>query len=70
MSIKLSGKKFANWYRKKFWKEDTTRILFSDERMFDLDGIYNSENDRTWTINREEPNRRGGKNSKESLQKK
>ena len=37
------------------------RILFSDEKMFDLDGIYNSENDRIWAVNREEANRRGGK---------
>ena len=37
------------------------RILFSVEKMFDLDGIYNSENDRMWAVNREEANRRGGK---------
>ena len=37
------------------------RIHFSDEKMFDLDGIYNSQNDRIWTVNREEANRRGGK---------
>ena len=37
------------------------RILFSDERMFDLDGIYNSENNRIWAVNREEVNRRGEK---------
>ena len=37
------------------------RILFSDEKTFDLDGIYNSENDRIWAVNREEANRRGGK---------
>ena len=36
-------------------------ILFSDEKMFDLDGIYSSENDRIWAVNREEANRRGGK---------
>ena len=29
--------------------------------MFDLDGIYNSENDRIWTANREEANQGGGK---------
>ena len=51
-------KKFINWERKKFRKEETMRILFSDEKMFDLDGIYISENDRIWTINREEANRR------------
>ena len=37
------------------------RILFSDEKMFNLDGIYNSENDRIWAVNREEANRRDGK---------
>ena len=37
------------------------RILFSDEKMFDLDGIYNSQNDRVWAINREEANWRDGK---------
>ena len=37
------------------------RILFSNEKMFDLDGIYNSENDRIWAVNREEADRRGGK---------
>ena len=36
------------------------RILFSDEKMFDLDSIYNSENDRIWAVNREEANRRSG----------
>ena len=35
-------------------KKDTMRIVFSDDKMFDLDGIYNSENDGIWAINREE----------------
>ena len=29
--------------------------------MFDLDDIYNSENDRIWAVHREETNRRDGK---------
>ena len=29
---KAQPKKFANWARKKFRKEDTMRILFSDEK--------------------------------------
>ena len=58
---KAQRRKFANWARKKFWKEDTMRIPFSDEKMFDLDGIYNSENNRIWAVNREEANRRSGK---------
>ena len=36
---KAQWKKFANWARKKFLQEDTMRILFSDEKMFDLDGM-------------------------------
>ena len=38
--------KFANWARRKFRKQETMTILFSNENMFDLNGIYNSENDR------------------------
>ena len=53
---KAQRKKFANWARTEFRKEDTMRILFSDENLFDLDGIYNSEDDRTWAVNREEAN--------------
>ena len=37
------------------------RILFFDEKMFDLDGIYNSENDRIWAVNRKEENGRSEK---------
>ena len=28
------------------------KILFSDEKYFDIDGVYNSQNDRVWTVNR------------------
>ena len=56
---KAQRKKFANWARQKFRKEDIMRIIFSDEKTFDLDGTYNSQNDCIWTINREEANRRG-----------
>ena len=58
---KAQRKKFANGARKKFRKEDTMRILFSNEKMFDLDGIYDSKNDRVWAVNREKANRRSRK---------
>ena len=58
---KARRRKFVNWGRKKFQKEDTMRILFSDEKIFDLDGIYHSQNDRIWAVNREEANQRAGK---------
>ena len=44
--------KFANSIRTNFRKENTMNILFSDEKMFDIDGVYNSHNDRIWTMNR------------------
>ena len=46
------------------------RILFSDEKIFDLDGIYDSQNDRIWVVNREEANRRGGKKQQGKLAEK
>ena len=68
---KAQWEKFANWTRKKVPKRGyNENPFFSDEKMFDLDGIYNSENDRIWAVNREEANRRGGRNTKESLHKK
>ena len=39
---KEKRKTFANWIRTNFRKEDTMKILFSDEKMFDIDGVYNS----------------------------
>ena len=50
--------KFANWIRTNFPKENTMKILFSDE-MFDIDGIYNSQNDRIWAVNRSAADAKG-----------
>lgn len=52
--------KFVNWVRTNFRKEDTMKIVFSDEKMFDIDGVYNSQNDRIWAANRSEANIKGG----------
>ena len=68
---KAQRKKFTNWARKKVPERgDNENRFFSDEKMFDFDDIYNSENDRVRAVNREEAYRRDGTNSKESLQKK
>ncbi|CAF4872916.1 unnamed protein product [Rotaria socialis] len=45
---------FPNWARHNFRKEDTLRILFSDEKTFDLDGIYSAQNDRIWAVDHDE----------------
>lgn len=57
---KKKRKKFANWIFNHFRKEDTMRILFSDEKMFDVDGIYNAQNQRIWAPSRAEADERGG----------
>ena len=44
--------KFANWIRTNFRKENTMNILFSGEKMFDIDGVYNLHNERIWAVNR------------------
>ena len=36
------------------------RILFSDEKFFDIDGVYNSQNDRVWAGDRADANKKGG----------
>ncbi|CAF1494287.1 unnamed protein product [Rotaria magnacalcarata] len=43
---KTKRKRFSHWIRTYFKKETTMKILFSDEKMFDIDGVYNSQNDR------------------------
>ena len=40
--------KFANWIRTNFRKEDNCRFWFSDEKLFDINGVYNSQNERVW----------------------
>ena len=46
--------KFAYWMRHNFGKEDILRILFSDEKIVELDGMYNAQNHRIWAVNRQE----------------
>ncbi len=57
---KIIQKKFANWVRTNFRKEETMKILFSDEKFFDIDGVYNSQNDRVWAVDRADADKKGG----------
>ena len=57
---KEKRKKFANWIRTNFRKQETLKILFSDEKTFDIDGVYNTQNDRIWAVNRDEADEKGG----------
>ena len=36
------------------------KILFSDEKYFDIDDVYNSQNDRVWSINHADADEKGG----------
>ena len=51
---------FANWIRNNFRKEQTMRFLSSDEKMFDLNGMHNLQNDIIWAVNRVEADDKGG----------
>ncbi|CAF1150751.1 unnamed protein product [Didymodactylos carnosus] len=57
---KAGRKKFTNWIRNNFRKEQTMKILFSDEKIFDTNGVYNSQNDRIWAVDRAEADKNGG----------
>ena len=56
---KIKGKKFANGVRTNFRKEDTMRIFLSDEKFFNINGVYNSQNDRVWAIGRDDADKNG-----------
>ena len=51
---KFKRKKFSNWLRTNFKKEDTIKILFFDEKIFDIDGVCNAQNNRMWAVDRDE----------------
>jgi len=44
---------FAYWVRKNLRIEDHRKILFTDEKYFSMDGIYNRQNDRVYAANRD-----------------
>ena len=36
------------------------KILFSDEKYFDIDGVYSSQNDQVWAVNCADTDEKGG----------
>ncbi len=50
---------FAYWVRRTLRKADIRKILFSDEKYFGVDGIYNRQNDRVYAASREEADEAG-----------
>ena len=46
------------------------KILFSDKKMFDIDGVYNLQNDRIWAVIRQEADKADGKKQKRKFSEK
>ena len=67
---KFKRKKFANWVRTNFKKEGTFKILFFDEKIFDIDGVCNAQNNRMWTVDRDEVDEKGGRKQKRKFSSK
>ena len=59
MIKRSNGKTFVNWVQTNFRKEDAMRILFSGEKFSDIDGVYNSQNDQMWAVDRADANEKG-----------
>jgi len=51
---------FARWVLRTLLSNERKRVVFSDEKYFDLDGMYNAQNDRVWAATREEADKQGG----------
>ena len=67
---KVKRIKFANWIRNHFRKEQTLKILLSDEKIFDLNGLYNAQNNRIWSTNRNEADKDCGIKQKQKFPQK
>ena len=60
-------KKFSNWARRRCRKEDSMKILFSDEKLFDIGGIDNYQNERIWAVSRVEADKSGDVKQKQKI---
>ena len=47
---------FAHWVKNNFKKSDLSKWLFSDEKLYDIDNVYNSQSDRMWAPSRTDAN--------------
>ena len=58
---KAKRKTFSNWIRTYFKKETAVKILISDEKLSNIDGMYNSQNNCMSAVNRQEADGNYGK---------
>jgi hypothetical protein len=64
---KARRKSSANWIQTNFNEEQTLKLSVLDEKMFDLNGMHNAQNDRIWTASRPDADKRGGLKQKRNL---
>ena len=57
---KIKRKSFGFLVRKNVRNSMTEKNLFSDEKYFDIDGIYNKQDDRIYAATHEEADKKGG----------
>ena len=57
---KIKRNSFGFWVRINTRKSMMEKILFADEKYFDIDDIYNRQNDRIYAATREEADNKGG----------
>ena len=55
---------FGIWARKNIRKSTARKILFSDKKRFDIDGVYNRQNDIIYAPSRQEADNNGGVHGK------
>jgi hypothetical protein len=60
---------FAYWVRKTLRKKDHGKILFTDEKYFALEGVFNRQNERVYAVSRLEADEQGGINQKSKYPK-
>jgi hypothetical protein len=51
-------------------EKNVKKILFLDEKNYGIDGVYNSQHDRIWVINRAEADKRTGVEKNEKFSRK
>ena len=62
--------KFANWVLSNSIKKDTKNWLSTDKNYFTLDDVYNVQNDRIWTVSREEADKQVAMHQKTKFSRK
>ena len=51
-------------------KEDIMKILLSDNKSFDIDAVYSSQNDRVWAVDCADADEKGGIQRKQKFPQK